>query len=212
MTIRRSLFAAVICALVAATSAGAEENRRMVVIGDKVFFNGDIAPDESDDGVEDDYPRILDLAAANPTVSTVVLTGSFRATGYAMDVARGIEGLGLSTEIQGECTDACIYMFVAGRSRILGKGATLGLRRITINATRLREYFEQDKAAYGWEDEFGQAAMLYDLGQSVMRSALQYLMNHGVSLEFALKIFATPREDMWWPEQDELVAGGVIQK
>jgi hypothetical protein len=190
--------------------ARADEGFRMVVEGSKIIFNGDVDPDNGYDGLAEDYTYLLDLTAAHPEVSTIVLTGSFPGTGFAMDVARGIEGLGLSTEIVGECKDACVYMFVAGKKRVLGDGAKLGLRRMTIKASRLRELFEKDQAIYGWQDEFGQAAMLYDMGQSSMHAALQYLMEHGVTLDFALRIFATPREDMWWPDRDALVEGGVV--
>jgi hypothetical protein len=190
----------------------ADEDRRMVVSGDRIVFNGDVGSSKGEDGLTGDYSNLLDLAAANPNVSIVALTGRFPSTGYAMDVARGIEGLGFATTIEGECTDACIYIFVAGSPRSFGKGAKLGLRRLMTTAAHLKESFEQNKAAYGWEDEFGQAAMVYDLAQSSMRSALQYLLEHGVSLEFALQIFATPREDMWWPERDELLTSGVILK
>ena len=203
---------AALFAFVGVTEVDADESRRMVVSGSKIVINGDVVASTSDDAQLDDYSNLLELAAANPNVATVVLTGDFPRTGYATDVALGIEGLGFATEVVGNCTDACIYMFVAGHTRTFGNGAKLGLRRITIKAARLRENFEEDKEAYGWEDEFGQAAMVYDLGQSSMHSALKYLLDHGVSLEFALRIFATPREDMWWPERDELLAGGVILK
>lgn len=209
---RLYLTMAALFAFVGATEVDADESRRMVVSGSKIVINGDVVASTGDDAQLDDYSNLLELAAANPDVATVVLTGSFPGTGYATDVARGIEGLGFATEVVGNCTDACIYMFVAGHTRTFGNGAKLGLRRITIKAARLRENFEQDKEAYGWEDEFGQAAMVYDLGQSSMHSALKYLLDHGVSLEFALRIFATPREDMWWPERDELLTGGVILK
>ena len=192
--------------------ANADEGFRMVVDGSKIIFNGDVAPDNGDDGLAEDYTNLLDLTAAHPEVSTIVLTGSFPGTGFAIDVARGIEGLGLSTEIVGECVDACVYLFVAGHQREMGQGAKLGLRRTTIKASRLRELFERDQATFGWQDEFGQAAMLYEMGQSSMHAALQYLVEHGVTLDFALRIFATPREDMWWPDRDALVEGGVIEK
>ena len=212
MTGKGVAIAAALWLLPGVNALQASEGQRMVVDGSKIVFNGDVAPEDGDDGLAEDYPRLLDLAAANPYASTIVLTGSFPGTGYAIDVARGIEGLGLATEIVGECTDGCVYMFVAGKQRTLGEGAKLGLRRIIIKASRLRERFEKDQAAYGWQDEFGQAAMTYDMGQSSMHMALQYLTDHGVSLDFALRIFATPREDMWWPDRAELVGGWVINQ
>jgi hypothetical protein len=212
MTGKDVAFAASLWLLVGGNPLQAAEDLRMLVDGSKIIFNGDLPPANGDDGFAVDYPHLLDLAAANPDVSTIVLTGSFPGTGYAIDVARGIEGLGLATEIVGECTDACVYMFVAGKQRTLSNGAKLGLRRMTIKASRLRERFEKDQAAYGWQDEFGQAAMVYDMGQSSMHMALQYLTDHGVSTDFALRIFATPREDLWWPSREELVQSGTVDR
>ena len=121
-----------------------------------------------------------------------------------------IEDFGLKTEIRDQCTDACLYMFVAGRERNLATGAKIGVRRLMLDAATVREKFESRKARFGWEDEFGQAVMLYDVAQSDMRWALLYLMDHGVTLEFALRVFSTPREEMWWPDRSDLTAGGVI--
>ena len=196
--------------LVGTNALYASDAQRMVVDGSAIVFKGDVAPEFGEDGLADDYQHLLDLAAANPEVTKIVLTGSFPATRFAVEVARGIESLGLATEIVGECTDGCVYMFVAGKQRTLGKDGRLGLRRMTIKASQLREQFEYDQAYYGWQDEFGQAAMVYDLGQSSMYWALQYLIARRVSLDFALRIFATPREDMWWPEREEMVVGGVL--
>lgn len=124
----------------------ADEGFRMVVEGSKIIFNGDVDPENGDDGLAEDYTNLLDLIDANPEISTIVLTGSFPRTDFAIDVARGIEGLGLATEIVGECADACVYMFVAGKKRELGKAGKLGLRRMTIKVSRLREMFEKDQA------------------------------------------------------------------
>ncbi len=43
-----------------------------------------------------------------------------------------------------------------------------------------------------------------------MYTVLLHLVEHGVTLDFALRIFATPREDMWCPDRDALVEGGIL--
>jgi hypothetical protein len=80
-----------------------------------------------------------------------------------------------------------------------------------ISIIVLESYGGEDARRYGWTDEFGQGAMMYDRGQSDMRWALLHLVQHGISLDFALKIFATPREDMWWPTREEMIAGVVLK-
>ena len=150
------------------------------------------------------------LLRANPKVSHLVLSGSFRITRDALDVARVVADVGLDTEVQGECSEGCLYILVAGKTRTLAKGGLLHLRRIVIPTEVLRAQFDHQKASYGWADEFGQAAYMYDRAQNDMRDAMGFLMDHGVHLDFALQVFDTPRQDFWTPTRAELVAGGVV--
>jgi hypothetical protein len=193
-------------ALVLLGACAVHADERIAIVGSAIRYNGSVAGD----GVEADANVIRELTRANPNVAKIVLTGAFHMTGYVLDVAHAVEELGLTTEIVGECTDACIYLFVAGKERVLGDGAKLGLRRRVVDVGYLRDVYPEQALQYGWADEFGQAAMMYDRGQSDMRWALLHLVEHRVTLDFALRIFATPREDMWWPDRDALVEGGVI--
>jgi hypothetical protein len=195
-------------ALVIVSAGVMHADERVNLVGSAIRFDGSVAGDD----VEADANVIRELARANPDVAKIVLTGGFHMTGYALDVAHAIKELGLTTEIVGECSDACIYMFVAGKERVLGDGARLGLRRRVVDVGYLRDVYPEQALQYGWADEFGQAAMMYDRGQSDMRWALLHLVEHGVTLDFALRIFATPREDMWWPDRDALFEGGVVDR
>ncbi len=188
-------------------SVPAYADLRLQVTGNTLTLNGDIEPAAA----LDDANALRSLIDANMSLNKIVLTGSFPKTGAAMDVANVIDDMGLATEVTGKCSEACIYMFVSGRPHVLAEGARLGLRRRTLDVEYLRESFEAGKARYGWSDEFGQAAVMYDRGQADMRWSLLHLTRHGVSLDFALRIFATPREDMWWPEHGELVSSGMIK-
>lgn len=197
-----------LAALSGADTALGEARERIKVEGDAIVYDGGV--EVLDESAPADADVLRHLLSPEKTIRRIILTGPFAKTGGALDVARVIDDFDLDTEIRDECTDGCLYMFVAGEKRLLHKGAKLGVRRRIMSAAFVKDHFEARKARYGWEDEFGQAAMLYDVGQSDMRWALLYLMDHGVSLDFALRVFATPRDDMWWPERDELVEGGVI--
>jgi hypothetical protein len=183
---------------------------RIAVEGATIRYDGSVAYAEGDNAIGQDANVIRELLRGNPDISKIVLVGDFPMTGFALEVALVIEAFGLATEIADECTNACIYMFAAGRPRVLGDGARMGMRRRVMDAAHLRKAYPDDAQRYGWADEFGQGAMMYDRGQSDMRWALLHLVQQGISLDFALKIFATPREDMWWPTREELIAGGVI--
>ena len=198
--------------LVLAIWAGcpARADERISLDRNSILYDGSAPHADGDTGAKRDTNVILEMLRANPSISNIVLSGDYHNTTNALHVAHVIEEFNLTTEIANECINACIYMFVAGKQRVLAEGAQLGLRRRIVDADFLREVYPEDKLEYGWEDEFGQAAMLYDLGQSDMRWAILHLMQHGVTLDFALRIFETPREDMWWPNSGELMSGGVI--
>jgi hypothetical protein len=199
-------------ALAISTTCTARADDRISLDGTSILYNGSTPHDDGDTGAKRDTNLFRELLRANLNVSNVMLSGDFHNTSVALDVAHVIEEFDLNTEIVDDCSNACIYMFVAGKQRAMAEGVRMGLRRRIVDADYLRSVYPKDKLDYGWEDEFGQAAVMYDLGQSDMRWALLHLMEHGVTLDFALKIFATPREDIWWPARDEMVTGGVIEQ
>lgn len=210
--IRRTLLAHMALWLFVSLPAFGGDGRQLAVHGSELHYSGPQTLEAARAEARSESQAILDAVRANPLIKTLVLSGPFPLMGYAEDVANAVEDLQLTTTIAGQCSDACIYIFVAGKARDLPVGAKIGMRRRVLPASYSREAYERDKETYGWQDEFGQAAMVYDLAQSNMRWMLLYLMRRGVSLDFGLKIFATPREDMWWATREELVAGGVIEK
>lgn len=191
-------------------ASAADDERMLEVLGAELHYQGAQTVAGAKAEAVSDAVAIAELVRANPAITTLVLSGPFPLAGDAFDVARMVEDMGLATKVDGECSDACVYIFVAGSKRELPAGAKIGVHRRTLSADHLAESFEAGQAKYGWKDAHAQAALMYDRGQSDMRWAVEWLMDHGVSLDFALKIFATPREDMWWPKRGELVEGGVI--
>lgn len=202
----RAKWLLLLCLAFSGAVASAEE--RFVLQGDLIVLNGDIVAAEE----TQDADTLRAMVRSNPGVTKIVLSNAFLPTMAALEVAAVIHDMGLATEVTSQCTDACIYMFVAGAPRTLAEGARIGLRRRTVPVSFLQETFEEEKLRYGWADEYGQAAYMYDRGQSDMRRALIHLLEHGVTLDFALQIFAAPREDMWWPSRDRLIEGKVIDR
>lgn len=188
----------------------ADDTRMLSVQGAELHYQGAQTVAAAEAKAVSDAVAIAELVRSNPAIKTLVLSGAFPLTNDAFDVARMVEDMGLATKVDGECSDACIYIFVAGAKRELPEGAKIGVHRRTISAEYLSESFEAGQAKYGWKDAHAQSAMMYDRGQSDMRWAIEWLMDHGVSLDFALRMFATTREDMWWPDRGELIAVGVI--
>ena len=177
--------------------------------GDALIYDG---PTNYDADRASDAQTISTLLGANAQVRRVVLSGSFGSFRNALDVARVVADFGLDTEVRGECIEGCLYILAAGKTRTVAKGGLLHLRRIVVPADVISRQFDNLQASYGWKDEFGQAAFMYDRAQNDLRDALGFLLDHGVSVDFALRVFDTPRQDFWTPTREELVAGGVVGK
>ena len=177
--------------------------------GDALIYDG---PTSYDANRASDAQTISTLLGANAQVRQVVLSGSFGVFRNALDVARVVADFGLETEVRGDCSDGCLYILAAGKTRTVAKGGLLHLRRIVVPADVISRQYDNLKASYGWKDEFGQAAFMYDRAQNDIRDALGFLLDHGVSVDFALRVYDTPRQDFWTPTREELVAGGVIGK
>lgn len=170
------------------------------------------APTSYTKGQPSDADAIGLLLRGNPAIHSIALNGHYWITSYALDVARVVADAGLDTEARGQCGEGCLYILVAGKNRTLARGGQLKLKRIMMPTDVLRSDFPGQKANYGWADEFGQASLMYDRAQNDMRDALEFLLDHGVKLDFALRVFDTPRQDVWTPTREELVSGGVIGK
>ena len=159
-----------------------------------------------------DAGAISALLGVHAEVRRIVLSGEFGVFRQALDVARVVDDFGLDTEVHGSCTEGCLYILAAGKTRTLAKGGLLHLRRIVVSADAISKQFDHLQASYGWKNEFAQAVFMYDRAQNDMRDALGFLLDHGVSLDFALQVFDMPRQDFWTPTREELVAGGVVGK
>ena len=62
----------------------------------------------------------------------------------------------------------------------------------------------------GWKDEFAYARWTYEDGQIIARDFIEYLIQRGVSVDFALRTLMHSGDDMWYPSTQELAEAGVI--
>lgn len=63
----------------------------------------------------------------------------------------------------------------------------------------------------GWKDEFAYARWTYEDGQIIARDFIEYLIQRGVSVDFALRTLTPSGDDMWYPTEQELTSAGVIR-
>lgn len=60
------------------------------------------------------------------------------------------------------------------------------------------------------ENEFAYARWPYEDGQIIARDFIEYLIQRGVSVDFALRTLMHSGDDMWYPSTQELAEAGVI--
>ena len=178
------------------------------VDGTSVIYDGDgqDAPDR-----KDQY-ALLDVLQRHPEVDTLVLEGDFELSGTAINLGRIVEEYGLTTKIATRCANACIYIFVSGRSRILDQTAEISVHRRSIPPSSFRELYAELKDQYAWRDISAMSTYAFARGQADMVDSITHLMEHGVTFDFAVRLFETRQDEPWTPTRGELVDGGVLSE
>lgn len=132
-------------------------------------------------GLSNDLERILN---ASPGVRTVHLDSIGGRIGEGEKLNAMIKSRGLDTYVEANCMSACTLAFVAGRQRVLKKGAQLGFHR----------------AAFAGDDKLNDSAE-----RSIYRAA-------GISQSFIEHALVTRNDDMWSPSDAELLSAGVVTR
>ncbi|MBR0956178.1 hypothetical protein [Bradyrhizobium japonicum] len=132
-------------------------------------------------GLSTDFEKILN---ASPGVRTVHLDSNGGRIGEGEKLSAIIRSRGLDTYVEANCMSACTLVFVAGRQRVMKKGAQLGFHR----------------AAFAGSDSFDDGAE-----RSIYRAA-------GISGPFIERALLTRHEDMWIPSGAELLSAGVVTR
>ena len=209
MHLSQALFACVLLAvMLPGPSLG--ENARFRVVGDTLFFNGDIPRDGRGDDIEIDGVDASELGAYimdQPEITTIDLRsngGSFEA---GMNMVQSVKRFKLNTQVTGGCYSACAYVFLAGFKRSLKPGGILGFHRSNTWSSGLLAVARSGNM--GWRAD-NIAAVAFDRGIDAGVRAGQFMMSRGVAPEFILKVLATSPHDIWVPTRTELIAAGVL--
>jgi hypothetical protein len=132
-------------------------------------------------GLSNDFEKILNASSGVRTVHLDSLGGRI---GEGEKLNAVIRARRLDAYVQAKCLSACTLAFVAGRQRVLKKGAQLGFHR----------------AAFAGDDK---------LDDSVERSIYR---RAGVTGAFIDRALATGNTSMWSPTEAELLAAGVVTR
>lgn len=148
------------------------------IVGDELKIEGAIVF-----GLTDNVAKVLD---ANPAIQIVQLNSAGGRTGEARRLRDLIDSRGLTTSTTKSCLSACTVVFLAGKQRLIAKGAQLGFHQYAFHGVQdkdLRPQIEKDKADW---------------------------LARGVAKAMVDRAFATPPNEMWLPTQKELFDYGVV--
>ncbi len=129
------------------------------------------------------------LLAAEHDIESIILNSDGGRVFEARGVARQITDRKLDTHVADRCRSACTIAFIAGASRTLGKRGRLGFHSYSLNgAPALNDPLaEQDKDK-------------------------DFFLRQGLEQGFIKRAFATPHEDMWHPDPDDLLRANVVHR
>ncbi|WP_035920437.1 hypothetical protein [Leisingera aquimarina] len=133
--------------------------------------------------------RIAQMASQHPGLHRMTLTSPGGLIAEARGAARLIREHGFATRAEGLCASACTLMFAAGPRRSLGGDGQLGFH------------------SYALQFESGLPQIDLEREQEKDRA---FLLQQGVSAEFANRVFAIPHREIWIPDATALRIGGVV--
>lgn len=142
-------------------------------------------------GINDDTAgRLIAMLDASPGVRTVVLssTGGWVTQGRA--IADIIAARGLNTYVEHHCASACTIAFLGGKDRAADPTAKIG--------------FHMFHSVAAVDDKINRSVnekLVHDTYSAV-----------GLPPAFISKIVATSKQDIWYPDQQEMLQAGVLTR
>jgi hypothetical protein len=127
--------------------------------------------------------KIIDVS---PSASTLMLSSDGGREVEAQEIALLVQRKHLNTTVQDRCLSSCTIVFMAGNKREVDEGADLGFHQVTADG------------------------LTADEKKIMLQQMVEYYRSLGLREWFIDRIVATPPESMWYPTQDELKEGGVL--
>ena len=192
-----------------AASASLAQEGRFRVVGDTLYFNGDVPRAGSDETgmARSDASELGAYIMEQPEITTVDLRSEGGSSDAGLRMAESIKRFGLKTSVTAGCYSACTFAFLGGSVRTLHPGGVLGFHRSKTSADGYRAFVRE-----GIDDlrVDAVATFAFDLGIDAFVEDARFFESRGLSTDFILRVFATPPRETWVPAREELVAAGVL--
>ena len=188
-------------------------NEKFSIVGDTLIYDTSKASDEALAEINwEDSDILAQMLLENPDIKTLQLNsfgGLIEAAVYMSDIIIDYE---LDTHIVGECISSCAILFIAGEKRTIQRGSWLGFHQSSLDKVSIKDYYENNKEEFGWENAFEYSSWIYKDTQKQIFRDMEYLLERGVEPLFAIKTMKADSKDMWYPRRKELEAAGVIRE
>ena len=188
-------------------------NEKFSIVGDTLIYDTSKASDEALAEINwEDSDILAQMLLENPDIKTLQLNsfgGLIEAAVYMSDIIIDYE---LDTHIVGECISSCAILFIAGEKRTIQRGSWLGFHQSSWDKVSIKDYYENNKDEFGWENAFEYSSWIYKDTQKQIFRDMEYLIERGVEPLFAIKTMKADSKDMWYPRRKELEAAGVIRE
>lgn len=186
---------------------------RWQVIGVELVFNTNIPyPDDPGSGglIARDAMEFDLFVMENPQIEVIAVSGDGGYGPSSVKISETILKFGLDTRAFGDCLSACARIFLAGSSRTLSEGASLGFHRPYVTGKDERAYYLAHRQNRGWKDEFDYVEFIYDVGLTNMLETVDFMLSRGVTFKFIRKAYSFDSFQMWRPAPEVLLSNGVI--
>ena len=157
-----------------------------------------------------DMREIGELIFDSVGVEVLSVTGPGGSMNAAREIANKVIDLNLDTVAHGDCMSACTMIFLAGKKRTLAENSRLGFHKQLVAKRDHKPFYEANKDAKGWEDEFEYFNYNYDRLVTELIEDIKFMNSRGVSVDFILNVFSTASDDLWFPSGEVLLSSGVI--
>lgn len=153
-----------------------------------------------------DYENVKTILSS-AQVETLRITSLGGEVTASQKIARLVLKYNLNTEAQGECSSACIIIFVAGKKRTLLKNSKLGFHS---PSSEIKDYQEARKRVEKLDKNLDYENTIIYNSRIKILDEIEFMTSRGVNFDFVSKAFRIHPATMWYPSRKELAISGLI--
>ncbi len=175
-----------------------------VLIYDTEKNNGEIA--------DDDIRALNRSLRKHVEVKELHLNSSGGSVHAGTEMAELVIKYSLDTYVEGECTSACVDVFLAGNRRHMARGAKIGFHQRSWAAEAVQRFYRSNRSDNRWDTPFEFGSWIYADTQSEIHAHQLYMISRGVDPGFVVETLKAEASEVWYPTQEELQAAGVLRE